>query len=173
MNVKNLIGTVLDTAIKIIVIVVVVTYTYRYAMQAYEFGYRVFAEKPVSTEGGAKAISISVAEDATVGEIGTVLEEKGMIRDARLFYIQELLSSYHGKINPGIYELRSDMTVREMLAVMSAETAETEESSSSGEEDSSGNAEQEALGETETPENESGESENGDSEAEGGEAEAE
>lgn len=127
MNVKNLIGTVLDTTIKIILIVVVVMYTYRYAMQAYDFGYRIFAEEPVSSAEGAKAISISVAEDATVGEIGTVLEEKGMIRDAKLFYVQELLSGYHDKIKPGIYELRSDMTVREMLAVMSAETAEAED----------------------------------------------
>ena len=48
MNVKNLIGTVLDTIIRIVLIVGVVVYTYRYAMQAYDFGYRVFAEEPVS-----------------------------------------------------------------------------------------------------------------------------
>lgn len=113
MNVKNLIGTVLDTIIRIVLIVVVVVYTYRYAMQAYDFGYRVFAEEPVSAADSAKAISISVAENATIEEIGGVLEEKGMIRDARLFYVQELLSSYHNKIKPGIYELRSDMTARD------------------------------------------------------------
>lgn len=150
MNVKNLIGTVLDTIIKIVLIVVVVMYTYRYAVQAYEFGYRVFAEEPVSTADGARVISISVTEEATVGEIGTVLEEKGMIRDARLFYVQELLSSYHDEIKPGIYELRSDMTAREMLAVMSAEPAEPEEETGS-----SGDSEQKATEETEASEEES------------------
>ena len=50
-----------------------------------------------------------------------------MIRDARLFYIQELLSVYHDKLKPGVYELSSNMTAKEMLAVMSAEPAEGEE----------------------------------------------
>lgn len=168
MNVKNLIGTVLDTVIKIVLIAVVVVYTYRYAMQAYDFGYRVFAEEPVSTAGGAKAISISVSEDATVEEIGTVLEEKGMIRDARLFCVQELLSSYHDKIKPGIYELRSDMTAREMLAVMSAESTEAEEGTESAEDSG-----QETTGEEEEPEGAEAESEGESPEPEDGEAGAE
>ena len=159
MNVKNLIGTVLDTIIRIVLIVVVVVYTYRYAMQAYDFGYRVFAEEPVSAADSAKAISISVAENATIEEIGGVLEEKGMIRDARLFYVQELLSSYHNKIKPGIYELRSDMTAREMLA---------ESSESGGQEPS----EEEEASE-ETPEGEEAEPGEEGLEPEGGEAGAE
>lgn len=169
MNVKNLIGTVLDTVIKIVLIVVVVVYTYRYAVQAYDFGYRVFAEEPVSASDGAKIISISVTEEATVEEIGTVLEEKGMIRDARLFYVQELLSSYHDKIKPGIYELRSDMTAREMLAVISAEPSEAEEGT-----ESSGGGGQEPAEEAEMPEEgtEAGEEEpeGGDPQPEDGEA---
>ena len=32
MNVKQLVGTILDTVIKIVIIAVVVTYTYRYAV---------------------------------------------------------------------------------------------------------------------------------------------
>lgn len=172
MNVKNLIGTVLDTIIKVVLIAVVVVYTYRYAVQAYDFGYRIFAEEPVSASDGSKAISISVTEEATVEEIGAVLEENGMIRDARLFYIQELLSSYHDKIKPGIYELRSDMTAREMLAVMSAESSETEE-----EEETSGSGGQAPSGETEAAEGgtEDGEAEPEDEgqQTEGGEAGAE
>ena len=172
MNVKNLIGTVLDTIIKVVLIAVVVVYTYRYAVQAYDFGYRIFAEEPVSASDGSKAISISVTEEATVEEIGAVLEENGMIRDARLFYVQELLSSYHDKIKPGIYELRSDMTAREMLAVMSAESSETEE-----EEETSGSGGQAPSAEPEAAEGgiEDGEAEPEDEgqQTEGGEAGAE
>lgn len=127
MNAKQLVGTILDTVIKIAIIAVIVTYTYKYAMQVYEFGYRISAEEPVSSAETARLISISVTEEATVMDIGEVLEEKGMIRDARLFYIQELLSVYHGKLKPGVYELSSDMTAKEMLSVMSAEPAEGEE----------------------------------------------
>ena len=98
------------------------------------------------------------------------MEEKGMIRDARLFYVQELLSSYHNKIKPGIYELRSDMTAREMLAVMSAEATEgeTESSESGGQEPS----EEEEASE-ETPEGEEAEPGEEGLEPEGGEAGAE
>ena len=164
-----MVGTALDTAFKIFVIIVVVIYTYKYAMQAYEFGYRIFAEPAVSTEETAKTISISVTDGASVMEIGTVLEEKGMIHDARLFYVQELLSSYHDKIKPGIYELRSDMTAREMLAVMSAEPSEAEEGT-----ESSGGGGQEPAEEAEMPEEgtEAGEEEpeGGDPQPEDGEA---
>ena len=162
MSIKGLIGTVLDTAVKIFLIIVVVTYTYKYAILAYDFGYRIFAEKAVSTEETAKAISISVSEEASVMEIGTVLEEKGIIRDARLFYVQELLSSYHGKIKSGIYELSSDMTPREMLAVMSAEISETEDGEEEDDVPSS---------ETESPEQEpedGGEGETGEGSGEAG-----
>ena len=34
-----------------------------------------------------------------------MLQDKGLIRDAGLFRIQELLSENHGKIQPGIYDL--------------------------------------------------------------------
>ena len=53
MNVKQLVGTILDTVIKIVIIAVVVTYTYRYAVQVYEFGYRISAEEPMSSAGSA------------------------------------------------------------------------------------------------------------------------
>lgn len=170
MNVKQLIGTILDTVIKIAIIAVVVTYTYRYAMQVYEFGYRISAEEPVSSAEAARLISISVTEDATVMDIGEVLEDKGMIRDARLFYIQELLSVYHDKLKPGVYELSSDMTAKEMLAVMSAEPIEEEEETEaaktdkSAEEDKTASEDDEGTEDGETPE---------DSENEGGDASGE
>ena len=131
MNARQLIGTVFDTVIKIIVIIVVVMFTYKYALEAYDFGYRLFAEKPVSSEETARVISISITEDATSMDIGKVLEEKGLIRDAKLFYVQEILLGYHDELKPGIYELSSDMTAKEMMAVMASEPVETD---SSGEE---------------------------------------
>lgn len=132
MNARQLVGTVFDTVAKIIVIIAVVMFTYKYALEAYDFGYRIFAEKPVSTEETARVISISISEDATSMDIGKVLEEKGLIRDARLFYVQEILSGYHDELKPGIYELSSDMTSKEMMAVMASEPVETGEQAEAG-----------------------------------------
>ena len=56
------------------------------------------------------------------------LEEKGLIRDAKMFYIQEMLSDYKDMITPGTYELNTAMSVEEMLVVISsnADSEETE-----------------------------------------------
>lgn len=126
MDVKYLVFTVVETIIKVAVIAVVVVYVFRAAGQAYDFGYRVFADQPVSVSGG-RTITVGVAEDASVKEIAQMLEEKGLIEDANLFVVQELLSAYHGKIASGIYDLSTDMTAEQMLEVMSASDAETEE----------------------------------------------
>lgn len=137
MNGKYLVGAVIETVIKVIVIAVVVMFVFRTATSAYDFGYKVFADKPVSVSGG-RTITVGIAESASVKDIAQMLEEKGLIEDARLFVVQELLSAYHGEILPGIYDLSTSMTAEEMLAVMSTPTEESkvedEESSMSDEE---------------------------------------
>ncbi len=161
MNTKQLIGTVFDTVLKIVIIIVVVMFTYKYATDAYNFGYRIFTEAPVAEEGNAKVISIAITEEAGTMDIGEVLEEKGLINDAKVFYVQELISEYHGELKPGIYELSSDMTVKEMMEIMSAEDEESgaEEVSSgsvTAEEDSSAGTEDGGAESSGTPEDDTG-----------------
>lgn len=67
-----------------------------------------------------------------------MLEERGLIRDANLFVIQELLSENHGKIQSGIYDLSTAMTAEEMLNVMSADAPEEEDAASGDEQSSTG-----------------------------------
>ncbi len=103
MNVKYLIITMLETIVKIVILAAVVVFVFRTSTQAYDFGYRVFADEPMSVSGG-RTITVGIAEDASLKEIANMLEEKGLIEDANLFIVQELLSAYHGKILPGIYD---------------------------------------------------------------------
>ena len=126
MNGKYLVGAVIEAVIKVIVIAVVVMFVFRTATTAYDFGYKVFADKPVSVSGG-RTITVGIAESASVKDIAQMLEEKGLIEDARLFVVQELLSAYHGEILPGIYDLSTSMTAEEMLAVMSTPAEESKE----------------------------------------------
>lgn len=125
MNGKYLIGAVIESVIKVVVIAVVVMFVFRMSTAAYDFGYRVFADEPVSLTGG-RTITVGIAESAGVKDIALMLEEKGLIEDAKLFVVQELLSAYHGEILPGIYDLSTNMTAEEMLAIMSTPVAETE-----------------------------------------------
>ena len=131
MNGKYLVGAVIEAVIKVIVIAVVVMFVFRTATTAYDFGYKVFADKPVSVSGG-RTITVGIAESANVKDIAQMLEEKGLIEDARLFVVQELLSAYHGEILPGIYDLSTSMTAEEMLAVMSTPAEESKEEDDDG-----------------------------------------
>ena len=123
MNVKYLIITMLETIVKIVILAAVVVFVFRTSTQAYDFGYRVFADEPVSVSGG-RTITVGIAEDASLKEIANMLEEKGLIEDANLFIVQELLSAYHGKILPGIYDLSTDMKAEQMLEILSTSTEE-------------------------------------------------
>lgn len=130
MDIKQLIGSVVETIIKIAAVFFLVSFVYDTAVKAYDYGYRVFAEEPV-TVGEGRTISISVGAGDSVQDIGKNLEEKGLIRDANLFFVQELLSEYHGKIIPGIYDLNTSMTNDEMLEIMSSEPKEEEDTGAS------------------------------------------
>lgn len=128
MNGKYLAVTVVETIIKVVVIAAVIVFVMRGVTVAYDFGYRVFADEPVSISDG-RTITVGVAEGASVKDVAEMLEEKGLIEDAKLFVVQELLSAYHDKILPGIYDLSTDMKAEEMLEIMSTPVEESDSES--------------------------------------------
>ena len=126
MKVGYLIGAAVEMIVKVVVIAAVVVFVFRGATQAYEFGYKVFADEPMSISGG-RTITVGISDSMSTSDIAEMLEEKGLIEDARLFVVQELLSAYHGEITPGIYDLSTAMTAQEMLAIMAAPAEESED----------------------------------------------
>lgn len=125
MNGKQMAGTIWGTVVKIVIAVVIVFYVYKASAVAYDYGYRIFAEGPVSEAPGFD-VTIAITSDKDVRDIGELLESRGLIRDGKLFVLQELLSKYHGKIKEGAYTLNTSMTVDEMLEIMAGEAEETE-----------------------------------------------
>jgi UPF0755 protein len=70
---------------------------------------------------------VLVKEDMSQKEIAEMLEEKGLVRDSRLFLLQLKLSAYSGKLIPGVYTLNTSMEPKEMMVVMATvPEAETE-----------------------------------------------
>lgn len=126
MSVKSIIGSTMELIIKVVALVFIASYIIKAATAAYDYGYRIFTEAPVSL-GEGRVISVIVEEPVSVKDVGKMLEERGLIRDANLFVIQELLSEDHGKIQPGIYDLSTSMTAQEMVAVMAADAPEEDE----------------------------------------------
>lgn len=127
MNTKKIVFTIFKTCIMFVLILLIGMFVYKLSAKAYDFGYRIFAEEPMSPAPGY-TMSVAIVEGKSVMEIGQILEEKGLIRSAYLFYLQEMVSSYHGKLQPGVYELSTAMTPEEMMEIMAASyTEEVEE----------------------------------------------
>ncbi len=122
---KKMLWGVTKSILKIAVALAIVLLIYNLGLKAYDFGFRIFAEEPMEL-GNGRVVSVSIVEGKSVSEIGEILEEKGLIRDAKLFYFQEMFSEYKGDLKPGVYELSTGMTPYEMMEIMSASEEETE-----------------------------------------------
>ncbi|NLG02831.1 MAG: endolytic transglycosylase MltG [Clostridia bacterium] len=130
MKFKQLTFSFVGTIIRIVIVVIVGLLIYKAGQKAYDFGYRIFAEEPMSPAPG-RDVEITIGHDKGTYTVAKMLQEKGLIRDAKLFYIQEKLSAYKGKIQPGFYTLNTSMSAEDMMKILSEnapdEDADTEE----------------------------------------------
>lgn len=126
MKIRNLIGIVASTVLKVVVYAAVLMFIWRAAVMAYEYGYRIFEEAPMST-GNGRVVTVTIPEDMSAREMGTLFEQKGLIRDANLFVLQYHLSEFKVDLLPGTFELSTAMTVDKMLETMTIEPVAAEE----------------------------------------------
>ena len=91
----------------------------------YDYGYRLFTETAVDVAPGEDVLVL--VEPGTSGyALAKKLEEKGLVRDAKLFYFQLKLSAYSKSIEAGTYTLNTSMTPKEMMIAMSPGEQETQ-----------------------------------------------
>lgn len=128
MDVKQLLGAIVGMVVRIGLAAVIIAAVFKLAVGAYDFGYQVFADIPVSEEGEGWLVSITITEGQDSRAVAKLLEERGLINDANVFYIQEQLSKeYKGNIKPGTYELSTAMNTEEMLRILCRTDEEAEE----------------------------------------------
>ncbi|MBQ7065560.1 MAG: endolytic transglycosylase MltG [Lachnospiraceae bacterium] len=130
MDAKQVFGAFLSMIFKVSLWIIIIVVVYKCAIYGYSFGYDIFSDVPVATETTAVTVSVAVVDGKSDMEIGELLEEKGLIKDARVFWARVLLSDYKNKLRPGIYDLSTSMTTEEMLKIMSSDPEETEEEES-------------------------------------------
>ncbi|WP_029231834.1 endolytic transglycosylase MltG [Butyrivibrio sp. VCB2006] len=138
MNVRKLVLGLLDAAVKIAFVIIVIMLISRYSKLAYEYGYHIFNQVPVSS-GTGRTVTVTIASGDSANTIADKLASVGLITDKNLFKLQEKFSDYHGLEAPGTYELSTSMTPEEMLQIMAAGATTNSEGSSqseSGTEDS-------------------------------------
>lgn len=130
----NVVIALLGAIFRVVTAILVVYVIYRGALICYDYGYRIFTE-PALSSGEGKTVTVAITEDMSPSDIGRLLKNKGLIRDARLFTLQYYLSEYREDVKPGIFELSTSMTAEEMMAAM---TLGDDEDQSSGSQDPAG-----------------------------------
>ncbi len=122
-NIVSLIATVVGIILRGAALIAVVYLICHWAAICYDYGYRIFTE-PAMSAGEGRTITVSVTEDMSPLDVGALLEQKGLVRDDKLFALQYIFSEYYKDVKPGVFELNTSMTSEEMMAVMAAETEE-------------------------------------------------
>ena len=122
MDVNKTIQRFIKIAFKIMLVLLVVYATIGVSKVAYDFGYRVFTE-PAVAEAPGEDVVVQIKEGMSARKLGQMLEDKGLVRDGNLFYLQLKLSAYSKKMEPGVYTLNTSMTAKEMMVAIS-ETAD-------------------------------------------------
>lgn len=123
MSLKQVFIALLNMIFRLAISCVVVVAVYRAAMYSYHFGYMVFADATMEVAPG-RDVSVVVEMDDEIMDIGETLERRGLISDAKIFFVQALLLEYKDEIAPGEYTLNTSMTPEQMLEVLASATEE-------------------------------------------------
>jgi len=103
---------------RILLILVVIAGSILVGRKSYEFGYRVFAEQPMTDKAHAKTVNIQITDSMSNRDIAALMVKKGLARSEVLFYIQILSSDYKNSLTPGLYILSTDMTAGQILEII-------------------------------------------------------
>lgn len=122
---KQIAYSLLGTVIRVVVLVVLAIVLFKLGGKAYEFGFRIFTEEPMS-EAPGRDVQITVSKSDDMKDVAKVLEEKGLIRDTLLFRIQAKFSMYSGHLQPGIYTLNTSMTAEDMFSILLGNASDKE-----------------------------------------------
>ena len=118
MRIRDIVWNVAETIIKIALIIFAVVIIYRGANLAFNYGYRIFDEPPMSEIG--RDVTVEIPEGMSAEQMGESFYQKGLIREVNLFRLQYMFSEYKENLKPGEYVLSTAMTAEEMFAVMAS-----------------------------------------------------
>lgn len=131
MDINKALFSFIKIAFLVMVILLVVYATIHLSKTGYEYGYRLYTETAVDEEPGEDVL-VQVKPDMSNRQIAQMLQEKGLVRDSRLFYLQLKLSAYSHSIEPGVYTLNTSMTPKELMIAMSPEESTESTGSTEG-----------------------------------------
>jgi UPF0755 protein len=92
----------------------------------YRYTRAVFSDEAYEEEPGTR-MKVTVPEGAGAKALAKVLEEQGIIKDAKVFQLQMKLNNAEDSMKAGTYELSTSMKPSEILEILSGEVKEDTE----------------------------------------------
>lgn len=123
MNLKMASKGIVSISVKMVVYILIVAATFELAKLGYETGEKVFSDKGYK-EAPGKNISVTVTSDMSTMDVAKILEDKGIIEDKYIFFIQSFL--YEGDFKEGKYKLNTSTSPEDIINILSSENIEGE-----------------------------------------------
>ena len=108
---------VAGTFFKIVLYICVIVLLFWVGKASYQFGHDVFNQQAMSP-GEGQEVTVVIKEDTSLYKIAKTLQKKGLVKSATVFYVQERLSTYHGKLQAGTYLLSTAYTPNRIMGIL-------------------------------------------------------
>lgn len=117
MQLKQAVSAVFGMMFRLLVTIIMILMVYQMATSAYSFGYLIFADIPRDMSPGYTK-TVSISEGTSEWALAQTLQEQGIVGDAKVFYVQLILSEHKDDWKPGIYDLNTSMKSDEIIETL-------------------------------------------------------
>lgn len=124
-RIRQVAMSIAGTIFRLAILALCVLFITRAGKYAYNFAYRIFAEEPMSAAPG-RDVSVTIVQGDSLMDVCKMLEEKGLVRDAKLTWVQKKVSVYDNDVKPDFYTLNTSMTADEMFAIIAGSSEDME-----------------------------------------------
>ena len=124
MTTQKALMSVASICLKVIVFIVIVLGLVSLGQTTYRYTHAVFSDAALE-EAPGKTIRVKIPEDISGKKLAKVLEENGLVEDAKVFFVQMKMSDFGETVKAGTYELNTSMSPSEMFKILSSNGDET------------------------------------------------
>lgn len=125
MNLRKTAIMIFRITLKMVILAALVAVFYVVCVKTFEYGGDIFSEEPMDSYGKGEDVVVTIPVDTTAGELGNILEENGLIKDANMFKIQAFL--YDLTITPGTYTFSTENNVEDIIDIINANAPKEDE----------------------------------------------
>lgn len=122
----NLAVNILKKVIVVFFMLVVTAFVIKGATKAYFFGYAVFMDEAVDTEENAREVTVTISEGESVLDIGKMLQRRGIINNAYVFFVQSYCYEDGRNLKPGSYNLTTNMNAQTIMSTIVSQSSQSE-----------------------------------------------